>query len=133
MIMKPGAIHEIESLVPFGGSDDARDLVLVLHDDDAFLHESATVLVIPLAPVPQEVHGHPLVRIAPTLQNGLKKPSVAAVNRLHDVDRNRIGDRVGEIDRSVLIDVYRILDRLIGRHPTPPRPTSSGDTRHEQL
>lgn len=130
--MKPGVIYEIESLVPFG-SDDARDLVLVLHDDDAFLHESATVLVVPLAPLPQEPHGHPLVRIAPSPQNGLKRPAAAYINRLHDVDRARIGTRMGEIDRSVLIDVYRVLDRLIGRHPTPPRPTSSGDTRHEQL
>lgn len=129
--MKPGSIHEIESLVP--GSDEANDLVLVMHDDEAFLHESSTVLVIPIAPVPEEVHGHPLVRIAPTVQNGLNKLVVAAVNRLHDVDRARIGDQIGEIDRSVLIDVYRILDRLIGRQPPRQRDTSSGDTRHEQL
>jgi hypothetical protein len=131
--MKPGAIHEIESLVPFGPGEDSRDVVLVLHDDDAFLHESATVLVIPLAPVPQEFHGHPVVKIAPTPQNGLKKPAVAVIDRLHDVDRARIGARLGEIDRSVLIDVYHRLDRLIGRHPAPQRPTHSGDTRHEEL
>lgn len=131
--MKPGAIHEIESLVPLGPSGDARDLVVLLHEDGAFLHESATVLVIPLAPIPQEILGHPLVRIAPTPQNGLKKPAAAMIDRLHGVDRARIGAQLGEIDRSDLIDVYRILDRLIGRHPAPQAPSGSGDTLHMKL
>lgn len=130
--MKPGAIHEIESLVPLGDND-APELVLVMHDDEAFLYLSATILVAPLVSMPDMKHGHPYVKIAPTPQNGLKKPLVAVVDRLHNVDRARIGACLGEIDRSTLIDVYRVLDRLIGRHPVPKPEASSGDTRHVQL
>lgn len=130
--MKPGAIHDIESLVPLGDKD-TRDLVLVMHDDEAFLYLSPTILVVPLVAMPEVKHGHPYVKVAPTPQNGLKKPLVAVIDRLHDVDRARIGTRLGEIDRSTLIDVYRILDRLIGRHPVAKPEASSGDTRHVQL
>jgi PemK-like, MazF-like toxin of type II toxin-antitoxin system len=130
--MKPGAIHEIESLVPMGGKD-AMEFVLTLHDDDAFLHESPMVLVVPLAAPPSEPHGHALVKIAATAQSGLQKPMVAVMDRLHGVDRDRIGNRIGEIDRSVLIDVYRVLDRLIGRAAPVQRPSHSGDTRHTEL
>ncbi len=130
--MKPGAIHEIESLVPMGGKD-AQEFVLVLHDDDAFLHESPMVLVVPLAVPPSETHGHAMVKIAATPQSGLKKPVVAVMDRLHGVDRARVGDRIGEVDRSVLIDVYRVLDRLVGR-AAPVQPASrSGDTRQTGL
>jgi hypothetical protein len=73
------------------------------------------------------------VKIAPTSQNGLKNPAVAVINRLHDVDRDRIGERLGEVDRSILIDVYRVLDRLIGRHPTHMAEARSGDTLHLEL
>lgn len=130
--MKPGAIHEIESLVPF--ADDApREIVLVLHDDDAFLYVSNQVLVVPLTLPPDPIRGHPLVKIAPTPQNGLKKPMVAVLDRLHNVDRIRIGKCVGEIDRSTMIDVYRVLDRMIGRNAAPPTSRGSGDTRHTEL
>lgn len=130
--MKPGTIHEIESLVPFV-ENVPSDIVLVLHDDDAFLYVSAQVLVAPLIVPPESVHGHPLVKIAPTAQNGLKAPMFAVLDRLHNVDRIRIGKCLGEIDRSTMIDVYRVLDRLIGRNSAPPTSRGSGDTRHTEL
>ena len=130
--MKPGAVHELEALVPLGGNE-ARDVVLILHEDDAFLYESPMILVIPLTPPPDATHGHPMVKVVPTAENGLKKPMVAMIDRLHGVDRVRIGNRIGEVDRSTMIDVYRILDRLIGRAPAPRPSSRSGDTMHTQL
>jgi mRNA-degrading endonuclease toxin of MazEF toxin-antitoxin module len=131
--MKPGAIHWIETLAaPEPASE--HEAVIIIQDDEAFLHVSATVLVVPLGPVPELLRGKPMVRIAPTAQNGLEQPAAAMIDQLHAVDRERLGDRLGEIDRATLIDIYRMLDRLIGRAPPPQLGTAgSGDTLHNKL
>jgi hypothetical protein len=130
--MKPGAIHWIETLVT-PGPGSGREAVIIIQDDEAFLLESATVLVVPVGPIPELFRGKPIVRIAPSALNGLKEPAAAQVNYLYAIDRERLGERLGEIDRAALIDVYRVLDRLIGRAPPQLHSAGSGDTLHTKL
>jgi len=84
---------------------------LVILSDLFAEHPSVTVL-----PVTSELRDTPLFRIplAPSDQNGLRKPSQVMVDKTQSVRRERIGGVIGHIDDASLLAVNRALAVFLG-------------------
>ena len=64
-----------------------------------------------------EVTTHPRLipqEIALGRREGLAQPSVANLDHVHMVDRNRVGERIGAVGRAREIEVKRALGHALG-------------------
>lgn len=80
---------------------------------DAFnpTHPSVTVL-----PLTSELRDAPLFRIdvAPSADNGLKKPSQIMLDKIATFAREKVGERIGRLDKATMLQVNRSLMVWLG-------------------
>jgi mRNA interferase MazF len=84
---------------------------LVIQSDLFDAHPSVTVL-----PVTSELRDVPLfrVRVEPTVDNGLRKPSEVMIDKAHTIAREKIGKTIGQLDDESMLAVNRGLAVFLG-------------------
>ena len=84
---------------------------LVVQSDLFDAHPSVTVL-----PVTSELRAAPLfrVRVEPSEVNGLRRSSEIMVDKAHTVAREKIGQKVGQLEAETMVAVNRALAVLVG-------------------
>ena len=80
--------------------------------DDAF-DEHPSVIVLPLT---SELHDAPLFRITidPGKSTGLKKRSQAMIDKTITVPREKLGEKIGSVDRATLAAIGDALRVFLG-------------------
>jgi len=80
---------------------------------DLFNETHPSISILPLT---SELRDAPLFRIpvAPSAENGLKRPSQIMLDKLFTVARERIGGQVGRLDEATLLRVNRSLMIWLG-------------------
>jgi len=84
---------------------------LVIQSDLFEAHPSVTIL-----PVTSALREAPLlrIRVAPTLENGLRKVSQVMVDKLQTVAREKVGETIGRLDDESMLAVNRALAVFLG-------------------
>jgi len=84
---------------------------LVFQSDPFEAHPSVTIL-----PVTSELREAPLfrIRVEPTWDNRLRKPSPVMVDKPQTVARVRIGRTIGRVDDAAMLAVNRALAVFLG-------------------
>jgi mRNA interferase MazF len=84
---------------------------LVIQSDLFAEHPSVTIL-----PVTSELRDTPLFRIgvAPSAENGLRKPSQVMVDKPQSVPREKVGVVIGHLDDEAMLAVNRALAVFLG-------------------
>lgn len=84
---------------------------LIIQSDFFDAHPSVTVV-----PVTSELRDLPLIRlrVLPSEQNGLCKPSDLMLDKLHTVPRDKIGPSFGSIEDAYLLELERLLTVFLG-------------------
>lgn len=84
---------------------------LVIQSDPFSEHATVTVL-----PVTSTLVAAPLLRIKvqPSLESGLQKPSQVMVDKAMTVKRDKIGASFGRIDADSMVEVERCLAVFLG-------------------
>jgi mRNA interferase MazF len=84
---------------------------LVIQSDLFVEHPSVTIL-----PVTSELRDTPLFRIgvAPSAENGLRKPSQVMVDKPQSVPREKVGAVIGHLDDEAMLAVNRALAVFLG-------------------
>ena len=115
--MSPGDIHWVE-LPPTGGHEQTgRRPAIVLQDDD-FAGGLPLVIVVPLTSATSTLRFAGTLNLEPTAANGLRNASVALVFQVRAVDRRTVREKLGTVESASLAEIFSLLDRLMGRHPT---------------
>lgn len=112
--MNPGDIFWV-NLPPSPGHEQVGRRPAIVLQDDNFAPDLPLVIVVPLTSAPNATRFSGTLSIQPDRANQLSRPSVALVFQIRAVDRRIISDRIGSIDPSQLVEIYRILDDLTGR------------------
>jgi len=86
-------------------------LALVIQSDLFDEHPSVTLI-----PVTGELRETPLfrVRVEPDDSNGLEKPSQIMVDKIQTVARERIRERIGQLDDSAMTQFNRLMALFLG-------------------
>ena len=89
---------------------------LVIQDDGFSTLPSITVI-----PLTSMLNSAPLLRVTvqPGSRTGLQQPSQAMVDKIMTVPRSKIGQRIGELDGSVMKTIEGALSRFLGLRLTP--------------
>ena len=74
-----------------------------------------TTLIVPLTSQLDALRFAGTVLVEADIQNGLRRASVALVFQLTAVDRRYIVDRIGDISKEVLEEIWMAFDKLTGR------------------
>lgn len=84
---------------------------LIIQSDFFDAHPSVTVV-----PITSELRDLPLIRlrVLPSEQNGLRKPSDLMLDKLHTVPRDKIGPSFGRIEDAYLLELERLLTVFLG-------------------
>jgi len=84
---------------------------LVVQSDLFDQHPSVTVM-----PVSGELRDTPLfrLRVEPDDSNGLEKPSQIMVDKIQTVARERIRERIGQLNDSAMTQVNRLMALFLG-------------------
>ena len=84
---------------------------LVIQDDAFDLHPSLTVL-----PLTSELHDAPLFRITldPGQSTGLRKRSQVMVDKTITIPREKLGSRIGSVDKATLAAISDALRVFLG-------------------
>ena len=84
---------------------------LIIQDDAFDVHPSVAVL-----PLTSELHDAPLFRITidPGKSTGLKKRSQAMVDKTITVPRDKLGEKIGSVDRAMLTAISDALRVFLG-------------------
>lgn len=84
---------------------------LIIQDDAFDLHPSVTVL-----PLTSELHDAPLLRVMidAAQSTGLRKPSQVMVDKTITVPRERLGEKIGSVDKATLVAVSDALRVFLG-------------------
>lgn len=84
---------------------------LIVQDDAFDLHPSVTVL-----PLTGELHDAPLFRVAvnPGQSTGLRKRSQVMVDKTITVPRERLGEKIGSVDKVTLAAISDALRIFLG-------------------
>lgn len=84
---------------------------LIIQDDAFDVHPSVTVL-----PLTSELHDAPLFRITidPGRSTGLKKRSQAMVDKTLTIPREKLGEKIGSIDKATLLAISDALRVFLG-------------------
>jgi len=109
-----GDIHWIELPEADGREQRGRRPAVVIQDE-AYAGESPVVLVVPLTTASAALRFAGTTLVRPTIENGLRQPSVAMVFQLRAIGRRRIRDRIGRAGAEVLTEMFAELDNLTGR------------------
>ncbi len=92
--------------------DDGKARPAVIIQADLFAeHPSVTLL-----PVTSELREAPLfrLRVEPSAENGLRKPSQIMVDKAHTLPWERIGASFGRLDDRTMVAVNRALALFLG-------------------
>lgn len=113
--MQPGEVYWVE-FPQRGGHEQAGRRPGVILQDDAAAGRSPMVLVVPLT-TRSTVTRYPGVVFVPAdATNGLTADSYALVFQFGATDRQRLGDKLGDVSAAVVAEIYKALDALTG-HP----------------
>lgn len=84
---------------------------LVIQSDLFAEHPSITLL-----PVTSELRDAPLfrLRVEPSPENGLRKPSQIMVDKAHTLPREKVGVPFGRLDDGTMVSVNRALALFLG-------------------
>jgi mRNA interferase MazF len=84
---------------------------LIVQSD--FFSEHPTVTVLP---VTSELREAPLFRLTlqPNADNGLRSPSQIMVDKAHTILREKVGRKIGQLDRASMVAVNRALALFLG-------------------
>lgn len=84
---------------------------LIIQDDAFDLHPSVTVL-----PLTSDLHDAPLFRVAvdPGKSMGLKKRSQVMVDKTITVPREKLGEKIGSVDKATLVAISDALRVFLG-------------------
>lgn len=74
------------------------------------------VLVVPLTTKSGVTRYPGIVLVPADAANGLTADSYALVFQFGATDRDRAGDKLGEVSPAILAEIYKALDQLTG-HP----------------
>ena len=121
--MTPGEMYWLE-FPPSTGHEQTGRRPAVVIQDDGYAGVLGTALVVPVTGQPANARFPGTVTVAPTPRNGLLKPSVVLVFQARALDRRRFRNRIGVIEPAVLAAILTELDRLTGRPPSSPPPTT---------
>ncbi len=113
--MSLGDISWVE-LPPVNGHEQAGRRPVILVQDEAYADQVPVVLAIPLTTARSSLRFPGTLLIQPTVENGLREPSVALVFQLRAGDRGRLRECIGTVSAEVLASLFEILDKLLGRH-----------------
>ena len=83
--------------------------------DEKYASNLPTVLVVPLTSTQKALRFAGTAPIVATAESGLKNDSVALVFQCLAIDRNQIGQRMGQASVSERATVFVELARLTGR------------------
>ena len=102
---------DIVSVATPGDYGKPRPAIIV--QSDWFNETHASILVCLLT---SDLQDATLFRIPiePNERNGLRQPSQIMVDKLLAVRRDRIGDRIGELDRETVVRLNRSLALFLG-------------------
>jgi len=109
-----GDLHWVE-FAPKGGHAQAGRLPAIVVQDQKTSARIPTVLVIPLTSQLDALRFPGTVLIEADSKNALRRASVALVFQLTAIDRRYFGNRIGNISRTVLDEIFSALDGLTGR------------------
>jgi mRNA interferase MazF len=114
MVIAQGEIRWADLADPMGSSAGYRRPVLVAQGDALNASRIATVLCVPLTSNPKwaDAPGNVLLRERET---GLDRDSVPNVSLLVAVDKEQLGERVGQVPRRTLERVLAGIDVVLGR------------------
>lgn len=84
---------------------------LVIQSDLFHAHPSITIL-----PITSELRDTPLFRITvePSKENGLIKCSQIMIDKTHTVHREKVKEKFGELDGTIMLAVNRALALFLG-------------------
>jgi mRNA interferase MazF len=109
-----GEVRWVE-LAPRGGhAQEGRRPAVIVQDQKAST-KVPTVLVIPLTSQMDALPFPGTVLLEPDSDNGLRRASVALVFQLTAIDQRYISKQIGNLSRSVLDEMFLVLDELTGR------------------
>lgn len=112
--MTPGEIYWVR-LPPADGHEQVGRRPAIILQDETYAGALPVVIVVPLTGAVAASRFPGTTLLQPTEENGLLRPSVVLVFQVRAVDRQRIEDQVGTVGAEALAEIYRILDRLLGR------------------
>ena len=105
--MRHGAVVTIALQGDYGKPRPA----LVIQSDLFGAHPSVTIL-----PVTGDLREAPLfrIRIAPTVSNGLQRPSDLMVDKVQTIPREKVGSVIGHLTQEDMLAVTRSLAVFLG-------------------
>ena len=112
--MTLGDVHWVE-FAPKGGHAQAgrRPGIVVQHEKSST--RLPTILVIPLTSQLDALRFPGTVLIEPDSRNALRRASVALVFQLTAIDQRYFSNRIGNLSRTILDEIFAALDDLTGR------------------
>jgi mRNA interferase MazF len=102
--------------LPFsGGREQSGERPAVVIQDAGYGRASPLVLVVMLTSQMAALRFPAAVRIDPSVENGLRLPSVAMVFQSRALDRSRFRHRLGSVSTEDLKTILGELNRLTGQ------------------
>jgi len=108
--MNQGDIYEI-FLDPTLGSQQSGRRPAIILSGTGINKITKTVIVVPLTT--QLKHYQDNLILKPTLKNGLKKTSEALPIHIRAIDKTRLKNKVGNIERSEIEVLKKSLDKIL--------------------
>jgi mRNA interferase MazF len=113
--VQPGDVYWVD-FPQRGGREQAGRRPSIVLQDDSFAARSPMVLVVPLTTRAGVTRYPGVVFVQADAANGLTTDSYALVFQFGATDRDRVGDKLGEVSPAILAQIYKALDQLTG-HP----------------
>lgn len=108
--MKQGEIWNA-NLDPTKGSEQAGYRPVMILSGNLLNKYLNTVIVIPLTTKIKNYKGNPILE--PSLENGLKHSSEALVFHIRSVSKDRLVDKLGDVDPLVLKQSIKTLNEIL--------------------
>lgn len=112
--MNIGDIHWVDLPGSGGRSQFGRRPAMVIQDDK-YAGNLPTVIVVPLTSTQKALRFAGTTAIVATAESGLKNDSVALVFQCLAIDRNQIGQRIGNASQTECAAVLSELAKLTGQ------------------
>jgi mRNA interferase MazF len=112
--MRKGEVWQVD--IPFApGHAQMGKRPAVIVQDDSFLPQLPTVLIVPFTSTSAATRFPGTVLVQPDRRNGLTVSSVALVFQLRAIDKRNCLQRLGILDQATRDQLFAELDRLTGR------------------
>ena len=84
---------------------------LVVQGDHFSAHSTVAIL-----PITSEILAAPLfrIRVEPSMENGLRKPSQVMIDKPYTIAKQKIGGRIGRLEQATLLQVNRSMMLWLG-------------------